>query len=302
MRRHLEILILVITLIAEGALSCSLLVAQSAPSIEEQLQAQYQLVKMGSDSSGPTVLQPGTVLVIQQGGILGTPWGSPKGCPAKFKDDDLQPPGKFCTAARGHGGSHAGGWLKNHIPGSVSGDVSDSSTDTSSTQYFKVGDKVYPTKIDVNPKKESIAFSIVACDTCNGTNPPTYYKSEVDFQFAKGFLQKGDVSKIEDTIGKVFSIDNSSDSQQGQGAQAGQGPDQGQPQAQGGQDQGQASAAPAGASAPAQPQSIQQGQTPAQVEAALGQPDKTVDLGSKKIWVYKDLKVTFVNGKVSDVQ
>ena len=33
-----------------------------------------------------------------------------------------------------------------------------------------------------------------------------------------------------------------------------------------------------------------------------GQPEKTVNLGSKQIYVYKDLKVTFVNGKVSDVQ
>ncbi len=293
MRRHLEIGFLVITLIAEGALSCSVLLAQnaSAPSIQEQLEAQYQLAKMGSDSSGPTVLQQGTMLVVQKGGILGTPWGSPKGCPAKFKDDDLQPPGKLCTAARGHGGKHVFGALTSQLPGSTAGDVSSSSTDTSSTQYFKVGDKVYPTKIDVNPKKDSIAFSIVACDTCNGTNPPTYYKSEVDFQFAKGSLQKGDVSKIEDTIGEVFSIDNSSGSQQDQGAQAGQGQDQGQSQ-----DQGQAAAPPA------QPVSIQKGQTPDQVQAALGQPDKTVDLGSKKIWVYKDLKVTFINGKVSDVQ
>jgi hypothetical protein len=39
-----------------------------------------------------------------------------------------------------------------------------------------------------------------------------------------------------------------------------------------------------------------------QVVAILGQPEKSVDLGSKQIYVYKDLKVTFVNGKVSDVQ
>ena len=42
--------------------------------------------------------------------------------------------------------------------------------------------------------------------------------------------------------------------------------------------------------------------TPDQVQAAIGKPDKMVNLGSKQIYVYKDLKVTFVNGKVSDVQ
>ena len=36
--------------------------------------------------------------------------------------------------------------------------------------------------------------------------------------------------------------------------------------------------------------------------AALGQPEKIVDLGAKKIYVYKDLKITFLKGKVSDVE
>jgi hypothetical protein len=34
----------------------------------------------------------------------------------------------------------------------------------------------------------------------------------------------------------------------------------------------------------------------------MGKPDKIVNLGVKQIYVYKDLKVTFINGKVSDVQ
>jgi hypothetical protein len=43
-------------------------------------------------------------------------------------------------------------------------------------------------------------------------------------------------------------------------------------------------------------------QTPDQVKQALGAPDKVVDLRTKVTWVYKDLKVVFVDGKVSDVQ
>jgi hypothetical protein len=54
--------------------------------------------------------------------------------------------------------------------------------------------------------------------------------------------------------------------------------------------------------AQAEPQVIQLGQTSDQVRAALGQPDKVVNLGAKQIYVYKDLKVTFVSEKVSDVQ
>jgi hypothetical protein len=44
------------------------------------------------------------------------------------------------------------------------------------------------------------------------------------------------------------------------------------------------------------------GQTIDEVVAVFGQPEKIVNLGSKQIYVYKDLKVTFVKGKVSDVQ
>jgi hypothetical protein len=49
--------------------------AQAAPvSLQEQLAAQYKLVKMGSDTSGYSVISAGTVLAIQKGGILGVPY------------------------------------------------------------------------------------------------------------------------------------------------------------------------------------------------------------------------------------
>ena len=48
--------------------------------------------------------------------------------------------------------------------------------------------------------------------------------------------------------------------------------------------------------------SIALGQTIAQVTAILGNPKSIVDLGARKIYVYKDLKITFKDGKVSDVQ
>jgi hypothetical protein len=53
---------------------------------------------------------------------------------------------------------------------------------------------------------------------------------------------------------------------------------------------------------PAEPASIAAGQSIDEVTAALGQPAKIVNLGAKKIYVYKDMKVTFINGKVTDVQ
>ena len=47
---------------------------------------------------------------------------------------------------------------------------------------------------------------------------------------------------------------------------------------------------------------VELGQTIDQVKAALGEPVKTVNLGTKKIFVYKDMKITFKDGKVADVQ
>jgi hypothetical protein len=50
------------------------------------------------------------------------------------------------------------------------------------------------------------------------------------------------------------------------------------------------------------PVTISLGQSIADVEAMNGKPDKVIDLGAKKIYMYKDLKITFTNGVVSDVQ
>ena len=59
-------------------------------------------------------------------------------------------------------------------------------------------------------------------------------------------------------------------------------------------------AAPAAAAGP--PPTIALGQTIDQVTVSMGQPTRIMDLGTKKIYVYKDMKVTFKAGKVSDVE
>jgi hypothetical protein len=52
----------------------------------------------------------------------------------------------------------------------------------------------------------------------------------------------------------------------------------------------------------APPKTIALGQTKDVVAANFGPPTKVVKLGTKEIDYYTDMKVTFVNGKVSDVQ
>jgi hypothetical protein len=50
------------------------------------------------------------------------------------------------------------------------------------------------------------------------------------------------------------------------------------------------------------PVTISLGQTIDQVQTLLGDPKSIVDLGAKKMYLYKDLKITFTGGRVSDVQ
>jgi len=248
-----------------------------APTLQEQLAAQYKLVKMGSDTSGYSVVDAGTLLAIQKGGILAVPYADQSVLPSKYEGGTIHGPNGLSLMGRK----------------SIMGRFGKEQT----THLFQVGDKVYPSKIDVNVAKDTVSMSVVACDTCNKTDPPTYNKAMVVFQFPKGSLAKAGAGEVEDVIGQVLSI--SDDAQQGgdQGGDQGQqGGDQAQQQGgqqQGGQQQQQQQA---------EPQNIEKGMTTDQVESAMGKPEKIVNLGLKKIYVYKDLKVTFLNGKVFDVQ
>jgi hypothetical protein len=58
---------------------------------------------------------------------------------------------------------------------------------------------------------------------------------------------------------------------------------------------------PAAAPAAA-PASVELGQTVDSVQAALGTPTRIANLGPKVIYYYNGMKVTFKDGKVSDVQ
>jgi hypothetical protein len=149
--------------------------------------------------------------------------------------------------------------------------------------YFKTGDKVYPTKIEVNLQKVKISFSVVSCDSCNGVDAPTSMKGQVVFQFPKGFLEKADAGTVENAIGQVFSIgyDTQARSNQPQGQQEQEQRGQAQQEQPAQQEQAQPD-----------PPTMQLGQSTDEVQAALGKPEKIVNLGPKQLYVYKDLKIT----------
>jgi hypothetical protein len=269
-----------IVLLAAAVFPLSLASAQ-AVSLQEQLAAQYKLVKMGSDTSGYSVVEEGTLLAIQKGGLLGVPYSDTSVQSNKYEGGVVKAPNAILSKGIGFGMKKFG--------------------KEQTTKLFAKGDKVYPTKIDVNLEKDTVTLGIVACDTCNKTDPPTYNKANVVFVFPKGSLAAGNAGAVEDTIGQLLSVSSSDDAKQGDSGQQGgdqqQAGDQGAQQ-QGGQQQPAAQEPPP----PAEPASIDKGMTTDQVQSAMGKPDKIVNLGTKTIYYYKDMKVIFLGGKVSDVQ
>src|SRR5271166_1586488 len=151
--------------------------AQNAPAWADQLKAQYKAVKLSADMNGVAVVQPGTVLAIQKPGILGVPFGNLAICTARYQAGELHAPTGICAAMA-----------------------------KAISRFFQVGEQVYPFKVDVNVKKEQISIVLVACDSCNNTDPPTYFKSQVTFEFAKGYLETATLAQVQNEIGQVFAI------------------------------------------------------------------------------------------------
>jgi len=266
MKRHRSILQVIFALVSVIVpVNLARAQAQLPPDapLDAQIKALYKVTKFGLDSGGFTVLSPGTILVIQKAGILGVPPASVALGNAVYKDGDLKQPGAGQRMFLGN-----------------------------NTRFLQVGEKVYVQKVDVNLKADRVQFIIVECDQCNGVNQPSLHKSAVSFEFAKGSLATADPMHIEDTISEVLSLDNGNNGQQNQ--------DQNVQQSQ--QQDEQRQPPPQQQAPPSEPASIQMGMTVDQVEAALGPPEKKVTIGAKIIYVYKDLKVTFTNGKVTDAQ
>src|SRR6202041_469127 len=74
--------------------------AQAPVSLQEQLGAQYKLVKMGSDTSGYSVVEKGTLLAIQKGGILSVPYGDQNVPPNRYENGAIKAPGGLTMMGR----------------------------------------------------------------------------------------------------------------------------------------------------------------------------------------------------------
>jgi tetratricopeptide (TPR) repeat protein len=201
MRANMETTIQVLALLVVGLVTGPMAAKEEpqAASLREQLEAQYTLARLGSDSGGLAVTEPGTVLTVKQAGLLGS---SPGGMvfAAFYKDGVLHPPSQSAV-------SFGQGLAEGVVPGSA-GD----------TRPLQVGEMVYVFRIGINVKRETITFDVIECDACNGVAQPSSYESQVVFQFAKAYLETANVSDIEDTIGQVLTIEDtdSTEAQPGQ--------------------------------------------------------------------------------------
>jgi len=264
--------------------------------VEKKLLEKYSVTTINAEGG---VVTQGVTLTLKKPGLTA---GSQNTCVSEYKDGKISLASAsktVCAAAvRRFGGLPGIG----AIPG-IGGAAGTAQGQVPGTRPFVAGEKLYVTKIEV---KDAIAFTLIS-DAINDVT----YKAEVRFAIAKG--TSPDMAQADQIIAEVFS------SAPPDAAQGGQ---QAAPAA--GQAATPAEAAPAPIAPPAPPQdpalapiappppppdapaappqTLGLGMTVDQVVAILGQPQRVANVGTKQIYSYMNLKVTFVDGKVTDVQ
>jgi curli biogenesis system outer membrane secretion channel CsgG len=178
----------ILAVVGMGILPWVAVQAQSggADSLEGQIAQQYKLTKLGTDSSGTSVIQSGTVLVIKKGGILSVTQADPGLLANVVKDGDVQGPSAAVVKTK------------------------------KDTKFLPVGDKVYVSKVDVNRKESKVTLNIVECDSCNNVNTPSFRKAQVVFLYPKGYFDGADSSQVADVISQVLASDDAAPAQTAQ--------------------------------------------------------------------------------------
>lgn len=148
-------------------------------------------------------------------------------------------------------------------------------------RVLDVGEPVQVARVEV--KNDEVKITFATCSVCENGAPA--FTSALLFAFPKGSLDSANAEDVERSIETYLAFPQ----QAAQGNAPPPAPAQSAPP-------------PAPAESTGPPPTISLGQTIDQVVATLGQPLQIIDLGSKKTYKYKDLKVIFTDGKVTDVQ
>jgi hypothetical protein len=275
-------------------------IAQSKAAIEKKLQAEYTTTQATADQTD--IVTAGSILVLKKGNIIMAPVSGSNYFQNTYRD------GKISQNA-------AGKIVKgldrfSHLPGASA------PASAPATRTFVPGEKVWVTKIEC--KDDGLVFQLFT-----DAFAEVRYKADLKFFFDK----KGAIPSADDMdklVGEVFKIQPAEETTGAGQEQAGQQQAPAAPAAAPRRQQAPA-AAPAPVAAPpppaetplapipppppppdepqGPPKTLKIGQSKDEVIANFGQPEKVVKLGTKEIYFYKDVgKVTFVNGKVTDVQ
>jgi hypothetical protein len=242
-------------------------------SLQSQLEGKYQLTKPTDDKSD--IVTAGAVLVLQKDKLLMYPTST------QVPPVNTYSGGRLSEGAYGvHQKLQGFGSMIGHPP-----------PQTVQGRQFVTGEKFWVTSIAVQP--DGVLFTLFS-----DPYQDIRYYSQLKFIYPKGSNLSAD--QVLSLVAEVLTV------QADDSAKSDDGGNQQQAAAGGDANQQPAAAADAPAAAPAAPAAppatVEMGQTPDQVTAILGQPDKILNLGTKQIYVYKDLKVTFVKGKVTDAQ
>jgi len=144
---------------------------------------------------------------------------------------------------------------------------------------FVTGEKFWVTNVDI--KDDGVIFRFFS-DPVDDVR----YFGELKFPFPKGHIPPAD--ELMNTIAEVLTVENSDNTVAGTATAEAPPPPIPPPP-------------PPADTPPPPPKTVALGQTKDQVVATFGQPKKAATLGAKEIYYYPDMKVTFVNGKVADV-
>lgn len=271
--------LLLIALSIVASLSPLLHAQERNAAIRDAIAAKFPLTKATDDRSD--IVTAGSVIALERDGLLMYASNVEAHSSLNYKD------GKFQSSGMSKWHNFNNGWANFNKSAGVQNEITEVAHRT-----FVTGEKFWLVGVDLHDDGPILEF---LSDPISDVR----YRAFVKFPYPKGAQPTPDaiVASISEAI-KVSADAPQQDAQQPQKPQQ----------------QSAAPAAPAAAMAPiappppptdappAQPKTIALGQTKDLVTANFGQPTKIVKLGAKEIDYYPDMKVTFVNNKVTDVQ
>ena len=256
--------------------------------IQEKLVSQIKLTKAAADHSD--VVTAGDVVMLHKDGLMMCSSAS------SYAFSNTYSNGVLAATLNNRAKDAAKSFLKGRLPFGGGGSATDAANNGCAQRKFVAGEKFWVTGIGL--QKDGILVSTFS----DPYNDVRYY-GEIKFPFPKGPVPPLDA--FVKTVSEVITVQPSDDkggqdAQQSQGGQSAQGAQPAAPAAPAPAPMPDIAPPPPPADAP--PPTIAIGQTKDQVTAAFGQPLRLAKLGAKEIFYYKDMKVTFSNGKVSNVE